>query len=115
MDLSQALLPGILVFALVSAIDVATGRKLASAIKVPLAFVLGVAFVALTAASDFGHTQLVQELPLDELNFASQAIVGLLVGAAAVGFDQGFKAIGNIGQNRTIDAVSRDVTNTHRS
>lgn len=99
MDLSQALLPGILVFAIVAAIDQATGRTLASAIKVPLAFVLGVAFVALVAQSDFGHEQLVQDLPLDQLNFASQAIVGLLVGAAAVAFDQTIKAVKNVGQN----------------
>jgi hypothetical protein len=100
MDLSNALLPGILVFALIAGISQAVGDKLSSAVKVPLAFALGVLAVVAVAASDFGHTQIVADKPLDTLNLVSQVLVGVLVGAASVAIDQGFKAVRNIGQNQ---------------
>lgn len=100
MDLSQALLPGLLVFAIVAGIDAAMGHDLKSAIKVPLSFLLGIAFVFVVSLSDFGHDQLVQNRPLDLLNGWSLLIVGLLVGAAAVGIDQAIKVGKNIGQNQ---------------
>ena len=100
MDLSQALLPGVLVFAIIAAIDQATGQTLKSALKVPLAFILGIAFVFAVSLSDFGHEQLVQDKPLDVLNGWSLLIVGLLVGAVAVGIDQTIKVGKNIGQNQ---------------
>jgi uncharacterized membrane protein AbrB (regulator of aidB expression) len=99
MDLSQAVLPGILVFAIIAAITQATGGRLPSSVKVPLAFVLGIAAVVAVAASDFGHTQVVADKALDTLNGASQVIVGLLVGSVAVGIDVAQKAVRNIGQN----------------
>ncbi len=51
--------------------------------------------------SDFGHTQVVADKALDTMNGASQVIVGILVGATAVGFDVVQKAIRNVGQNDT--------------
>jgi uncharacterized membrane protein AbrB (regulator of aidB expression) len=99
MDLSQALLPGILVFAILAGITQATGGSLHPALKVPLAFLLGIAAVVAVAASDFGHTQVVADKPLDVLNGASQAIVGIIVGATAVAIDVAQKAVRNIGAN----------------
>ena len=100
MDLSQAILPGILVFAIVAGITQATGGNLHSAVKVPLAFLLGIAAVMAVAHSDFGDKQVVAEHALNTLNGASQVIVGILVGATAVGFDTLQKAVRNIGDNQ---------------
>ena len=100
MDLSAALLPGILVFAVIAAITKATGDTLHSAVKVPLAFVLGIATVFAVAASDFGHSQKVSGIPIDKLNGASLVLVGIMVGAVAVGINVA-KTVGlNIGQNQ---------------
>lgn len=99
MDLSNAILPGVLVFAIIAGITHATGGQLASAIKVPLAFVLGIVAAVIVAQSDFGSSQIVADQPLDTLNGASQVIVGLLVGATAVGIDVLQKAVRNIGSN----------------
>lgn len=100
MDLSQAVLPGILVFAVIAGIDAASKGSLPSAVKVPLAFVLGIVAVVAVAASDFGHAQIVADRALDTLNGASQVIVGVLVGATAVGIDVVQKAVRNIGENQ---------------
>lgn len=100
MDLSQALLPGFLVFAIIAGISEATGGNLHSAVKVPLAFILGIATVVLVAQSDFGHSQIVADKALDTLNGASQVIVGLAVGATAVIVNVAQNAVKNIGQNQ---------------
>jgi uncharacterized membrane protein AbrB (regulator of aidB expression) len=94
------LLPGFLVFAIIAGITSATKGALPSAVKVPLAFLLGIAAVVLVAASDFGHSQIVADKPLDVLNGASQVIVGIAVGATAVVLNEVKGAIRNIGQNQ---------------
>lgn len=98
MDFAQAGLLALLIFVLVAALDHVV--TLPPAVKIPLAFVLGILVVVLVAASDFGHEQVVMDKPLDTLNGASQVVVGLLLGALATGIDQGLKAIKNVGQNQ---------------
>lgn len=61
---------------------------------------LGVSIVAvlLVGASDFGHTQIVLDKPLDTMNIWSQLVVALLAAGIASGLWQaGPKAISNIG------------------
>lgn len=98
MDFGQASLLALLIFVAVAAVDQIV--TLPSAVKIPLAFALGILVVVLVAASDFGHEQVVMDRPLDSLNGASQVVVGLLLGAFATGIDQGLKAIRNVGQNQ---------------
>lgn len=100
MDFGQAALLALLIFVLVAAIDHAV--TLPSAVKIPLAFVLGIVVVILVANSDFGHEQVVMDRPLDTLNGESQVIVGILLGAFATGIDVAQKAVRNIGQNQGV-------------
>ncbi len=98
MDFAHAGLLALLIFVLVAAVDKVVA--LPPAVKIPLAFALGILVVVLVAASDFSHEQVVMNRPLDTLNGASQVVVGLLLGALATGIDQGLKAVRNIGENQ---------------
>jgi fructose-specific phosphotransferase system IIC component len=80
-----------------------TNNGLWSLVKVPLALAIGVGVVLLVGASDFAASQEFMGKTLDTLNGQSQAIAGLLVGAASVGLDTTFKTIRNVGENDTTD------------
>jgi hypothetical protein len=74
---------------------------LPDSVKIPLAFAIAIGITFLVAAAkSFGHTTLVNDEPVDAMDWASKVIVGILVGAGAVGIDYAQKAIKNIGQNQ---------------
>jgi len=98
MDFGQATLLALLIFVLVAAIDHAV--TLPSAVKIPLAFALGILIAFLVANSDFGSEQIVGGHHLDKLNGEALVIVGILLGAFATGIDVAQKAVRNIGQNQ---------------
>jgi hypothetical protein len=69
-----------------------------------IALLIGIGVVCLVAQSDFAEAISIDNNPawsLAVLNFYSQIVVGLLLGAGAVGFDTVVrKAIANIGDNQ---------------
>ncbi len=70
-----------------------------SKIKVPLALAVGVAVVFLVGESDWAKDQEFMGKTLDAINDFSKVICGVLLGAAAVGFDTTLKTVRNVGAN----------------
>lgn len=69
--------------------------------KVIVALVVGQVLAEVVANSDWGSRQVIDGLRLDRMNALSLVLVGLALAGLAVGFKQGFKAIANIGENRS--------------
>ncbi len=65
-----------------------------------VALVIGVSVTFLTAFSDFGATQHVGGIPLNDLNIASLVLIGLLLGGGATLADRTFTAVKNVGANQ---------------
>jgi hypothetical protein len=61
---------------------------------------IGIGATWLVGASDFASEQVVLDKPLDQLNFWSQMLVGVLVAGVASAGWQGYKAIANVGENQ---------------
>jgi cell division protein FtsW (lipid II flippase) len=69
-----------------------------------LTIVIAVVAVLLVAASDFGHTQVVLDVPLDSMNFWSQLVVAVILAGLGSGVWQGLAAVKNVGQNQVAAA-----------
>lgn len=96
MDIGKALLVTFLVYAL----SQGTKAKLSTLWqRYDLGFVLlyGELAVFGVAASDWGHQNIIMGKSLDTLSVPSRLIAGLVIAAFAVGIDNGFKAISNVG------------------
>lgn len=104
MDFTQAALLVVAVFTIVELVK----RAVPAATKIGwvtivIALAVGVGLAFLVGASDFGGTQIINGEALDKLNAASKTLVGILVGAGAVGFDNVLTAVKNVGENQPVE------------
>ena len=65
-----------------------------------VALATGIGLTFLVAWSDFGKTQRVGGIQLDNMNVASLVLIGLLLGGGATFADRTFTAVKNVGQNQ---------------
>jgi hypothetical protein len=63
-----------------------TNGKWKSAVTLVVAWAVGVAAVVVYASSDWAAAQVFNDVPLDQLNGASQVIAGVLIGSGASAF-----------------------------
>lgn len=102
MDFGNAALLSLVVFVLVEVFkEVAPDRVLAfrgSTILAALALGIGSAFVV--AETAWGNDNVVGGKPLDTLNGWSLLVVGILLGAGAVGIHKVLGAVKSIGENQ---------------
>ena len=67
--------------------------------KIPLAVLVGIGVASAMAQTDFAGRQEFFDMTLDQMNWWSQAAVGVALGFGAVGLDTTFKTIRNVGEN----------------
>lgn len=73
---------------------------LSSRLTIPLALAIGVGSAFLVRATVWGNENIVGGHALSGLDTSSTLVVGLLVGAGAVGFHSILGSVRNIGQNQ---------------
>ncbi len=76
-----------------------TSTGLPSLLKIPIAIVAGIGAVMLMAQTDFAGQQEFFGRTLNIMSGGTQVVVGIVLGAAAVGLDTTFKTVNNIGEN----------------
>jgi hypothetical protein len=64
------------------------------------ALLVGIGATVLVGHSDWGHKQVIDGIPLDTMNGASQLLVGLAIGSGATALHQTLRAVSNVGQNQ---------------
>lgn len=101
MDFGNAALLSLVVFVLVEVVKQLAPEGLATDARFVLGSAVGLGIVAAVtvAQTAWGHEQVVGGKPLDQVNTISQVVVGVLLGAGAVGIHKVLGAVSSIGEN----------------